>query len=139
MNRRTQLLDYCTLYYVDGAKSLEKQREAFKMLTKHFMNTIEYELYVVYDYYGKKELKWDGIEKDDIINAGVIGLARGLEMFDFTEEFFSPKAFTHYMHLMIKRNIRDYIQSVNEKTAYYSTYLIRMKMRGYPVLSIAYP
>lgn len=128
MDQDTKLWEYCMLYYKAGENDVTKRREAFKLLVDFFMNTIEHQCYLVFDFYGKKELSWEGIERDDIINAGIVGLADGLEEFHFDENKFSKKAFFSYMHIAIKHNIRIFIQSVNGVSQHYSMYLIRMKM-----------
>lgn len=130
MKERLNRLELCRMYYEEGAKDEKKRNKAFGLLCQAMYNTIRHEVNITYDFYGKDEIKWSGIEYDDLINAGVIGLSEGLEHFKFKPDDFCSAVFRSYMHLYIKGAIRRCIQKTNGVSQYYCGLLIRMKMRG---------
>lgn len=130
MKERLNLLELCRMYYEEGAKDAEKRQHAFGLLCQTMSNTIQHEANITYDFYGKDEIKWSGIEYDELINAGIIGLGEGLVHFKFKPDDFSSATFRSYMHLYIKGAIRRCIQGANGVSQYYCGLLIRMKMRG---------
>lgn len=130
MKERRNILELCRKYYIDGAKDAKVRQEAFNELCESCFNTIRHETNLVYDFYGKEEIKWSGIEYDDLISAGTCGLADGLEHFVFKEEEFCTPVFHNYMHLYIKGAIRKCIQDANGVSQYCTSFLIKMKMNG---------
>lgn len=130
MKKRLNLLDLCRMYYEEGAKDEEKRKEAFGFICQSMYNTIRSEANITYDFYGKDEIKWSGIEYDDLIDAGVLGVDEGLRHFNFNSDDFSSAVFRSYMHLYVKGEIRRCIQVANGVSQYYCQLLIRMKMRG---------
>ena len=119
-----------------NSRNMVASQKAGAQLMELFSRYPKYISQRLYSTYGAMEMKYIGIEMEDLINQAFLEIYFAAKKFRFNKdgrnwdaehEF---KAFYSYIYTSVSGNLKHWIENQNDYSHYYSCYLLRIKKSG---------